>query len=113
MESSQVAILEQKLNRVFKAAIWLHCVGAFIIFFLFYGEPSGYKQIGLVVSILSFIVCLFLQRHYFYAKQELNQLNRASSSAAKVLTEKFVFFIFPYTMWCPIIGLFLMANGYL
>ncbi len=108
MEISQVANLEQKLNRTFKTAVCLHCVGLFIFACLFGFEPVGYKKMGLILSIGMFVASIFVSRPYFYAEKQLKQYKTASpKSSVRKFNEQFVLFFFPYTFWCSFIGVFL------
>lgn len=108
MEISQVTILEQKMNRVFKTAACLHCVGLLIFAFLFGFEPIGYKKIGLILSIGMFLVSVFVSRSYFHVEKQLKKCKTASPrGAVRKFNEQFLFFLFPYTLWCSCIGVFL------
>lgn len=108
MEISQVAILEQKLNRTFKTAVCLHCIGLLIFACLFGFEPVGYKKMGLILTVGMFVTSIFISRPYFYADKQLRQCKTVSPrSSVRKFNEQFVLFIFPYTFWCSCIGVFL------
>lgn len=96
MEISQVANLEKKLNRMFKTAVCLVCVGLLIFTCLFVFEPVGYKKMGLILSIGMFVASIFVSRPYFYAEKQLKQCKTASPrSAVRKFNEQFVLFFFP------------------
>ena len=108
MEITQVEVLEQKLNRAFKTAIYFQCFGVLVLGLLFCFEPVGYKKIGLVFSILAFISSVLISRPYFYAEKRLGESKMArSKSVARKFNERFLLFYFPYTFWCSLIGVFL------
>lgn len=108
MEITQVEILEQKLNRAFKSAAFLHCIGLLILVFLFGFEPVGYKKIRLVLSILVFVVSVLIAKPYFYAEKQLKQCKTASPrSAIRKFHEHFLLLYFPYTFWGSCMGVFL------
>ena len=60
MEISQVAILEQKLNRTFKTAVCLHCVGLLIFACLFGFEPEdlGSVEASGAIESLCMLWCI-------------------------------------------------------
>lgn len=108
MEINEKVILEQKLNESFKIAIFLHCIGLFILIFLFGFEPVGYKKMGLILSILALIISIIVSRSYFYFEKQLKEYRTTSSkSTVRKFNERFLLFYFPYTFWCSCIGMFL------
>lgn len=108
MEISQVAVLEQKLNRTFKIAVSLHCVGIAILAYLFGFEPAGYKKTGLILSIAMLITSILLSIPYFNADKKLKHCKIDSpKSGVRKFSEQFLLSFFPYTFWCSCIGIFI------
>lgn len=108
MEISQTAVLKQRMNKTFRIASFLHCIGLITLLFLFGFESVGYKKMGLVLSILVFLASVFISRPYFYAEKQLKQYKTASPrSPVRKFNEHFLFFYFPYIFWCTCIGVFL------
>ena len=108
MEANQVAILEGKLSRASKTAIFLHGTGVLLLLLLVKFEPVGYKKMGLILSLLVFLASIFISRSYYYAEKRLKQCKTVSPrSTVRKFNEHFLLFFFPYTLWCSCIGVFL------
>jgi hypothetical protein len=106
MEINQAVALK-KVNRAFKASLYFHCAGLVIVAFLCYLQPVGYKTIGVIFSILAFVISILISRSYFYAEKELKQGKAASNkSLMRKYSEQLLLFFFPYTFWCGCIGIF-------
>ncbi|MCX6989762.1 MAG: hypothetical protein NTX49_01660 [Chlamydiae bacterium] len=108
MEITQVDILEQKLNRAFKIGFYFQCIAVLALLLLMYFEPVGYKKFGLVLSVTAFLSSIYISKSYSEAEKELERSRMARPrSPGRKFNERFLLIYFPYTCWCPIIGVFL------
>ena len=108
MEITQVDMLEQKLNRAVKIGVYFQCIAVSALLLLMYFEPVGYKKIGMVLSITAFLSSMFISKPYSEAEKQLEKSRRAPfRSPGRKFSERFLLVYFPYTCWCPIIGVFL------
>lgn len=107
MEITQADILEQKLNRTVKIAIYFNSLGVIALGYLLYFEPAGYKKIGLVFSIVAFVSSIFISTLYLEAEKQIGQSRKVRpKTVARKFSEKFLLLFFPYTFWCSA-GVFL------
>ena len=105
MEITNAEILDQRLNQTFKRAISFQCIGILILAFLAYFELLGWNKTGFILSIVVFISSVFIAKPYFYAEKQLEQFK--TSKSVRRSYEHFFLSYFPYTFWCPLIGVFL------
>ena len=108
METTRLEVLEQKLNQAVRMAVYFQCIAALALGFILYFEPVGYRKIALVFSLSAFGTSLFLSKLYSDAEKQLGQSKLVRpKSAGRKFNERFLLVYFPYTCWCPIIGVFL------
>lgn len=100
MEVDQPELLDQKMKRIAKMAVWFQFLAFSVAISILYFQPAGYREIGQTFSVSALISSFIMSRVYIYTGKQLETFKSFPPEEIEIRRrEYFTKFFSAYGLW--------------
>lgn len=71
METDQTELLNQKMKRIAKMAVWFQLLAGSVAISILYFQPAGYRKLGQIFSLTALLSSFIISKVYIYTGKQL------------------------------------------
>jgi hypothetical protein len=100
MESTQVELIEKKLNQIVRIALCLQCLWVLGLFSILVLEPHYYNDAGKSLALFALLASFAVSRFYIHTGKKLEEFMTFSPEEARARKMEYMgLFFSPYVLW--------------
>jgi hypothetical protein len=110
MQANQPELLEQRMNRIAKMAVWIQFSAFSVAISILYFQPLHYRELGQIFSITVLALSFVISRMYIYTWRDFETFKSFPPDELKARKrEYFTKFFSAYGLWVMFSYLFSRA----